>query len=404
MAGMKTVPIEPAPSGDKSQLALAQFVSQETVAGLLLFCAAVFALVATNSALAPHYANFWQSLVEFRAGPLEVSKPLQLWVNDGLMALFFFLIGMEVKREVLEGQMSTLEKSALPLFAAVGGILVPALVFIGINISSPANSAGWAIPAATDIAFALGVLALLGKRVPPALKVLLLAVAIIDDVAAISIIAIFYTADVSMLALGLAGVAAAALIALNRMGVTRTSLYALVGVALWLCVLKSGIHATLAGVVTALAIPLRSDATDRSPLRELEHALHPWTAFLILPLFALANAGVSLRGFELDRLLSPLPLGVMLGLFVGKQVGVFGFMAMAARLGWASRPLGISWMQLYGLACLSGIGFTMSLFIGSLAFDDPAQVEAVKLGVLAGSIASGLIGYAVLRMAKPIGS
>ena len=385
----------------QSQLALDQFVSKETIAGLLLFGAAVFALIATNSALAPHYANFWQSLVEFRAGPLEISKPLQLWVNDGLMALFFFLIGLEVKREVLEGQMSTLGKSALPLFAAVGGIAIPALVFIGINIDSPANAAGWAIPAATDIAFALGVLALLGNRVPPALKVLLLAVAIIDDIAAISIIALFYTADVSMLALGLAGVAAAALFLLNRLGVTRTSLYALAGVALWLCVLKSGVHATLAGVVTAFAIPMRDAATTRSPLRDLEHGLHPWTAFLILPLFALANAGVSLQGFDMDSLLSPLPLGVMLGLIVGKQVGVFGFMALATRLGWASRPLGISWMQLYGLACLAGIGFTMSLFIGSLAFDDPAQVEAVKLGVLAGSVASGLIGYAVLRFATP---
>lgn len=371
---------------------------------MLLFGAAMFALIATNSAMAPHYANFWQSLVEFRAGPLEVSKPLQLWVNDGLMALFFFLIGMEVKREVLEGQMSSLEKSALPLFAAVGGILVPALVFLGINISSPANSAGWAIPAATDIAFALGVVALLGKRAPPALKVLLLAVAIIDDIAAISIIAIFYTANVSMMALALAGAAAAALVVLNRTGVTRTSLYALVGIALWLCVLKSGVHATLAGVITAFAIPLRDAATERSPLLDLEHGLHPWTAFLILPLFALANAGVSLRGFQVDSLVSPLPLGVMLGLIVGKQVGVFGFMALAAKIGWASRPLGISWMQLYGLACLSSIGFTMSLFIGSLAFDDPAQVEAVKLGVLGGSIGSGLIGYLVLRLAKPSAS
>ena len=316
------------------------------------------------------------------------------------MAVFFFLVGLEVKREIVQGELSSMEKAGLPIVAAIGGMAVPALVFVAVNRDVAANLAGWAIPAATDIAFALGVLALLGKRIPAALKILLLAIAIIDDIGAIAIIAVFYTADVSVFALGLAAIAIAVLVALNRFGVTRIAAYVLVGVFLWACVLKSGVHATLAGVVTALAVPL-TGAQGKSPLEQLEHGLHPWVAFAVLPLFAFANAGVSFDGLRADDLLGPLPLGIALGLLVGKQVGVFGFMLLAIRFGMVRKPGGVSWGQLWGLACLTGIGFTMSLFIGSLAFDSAAAMEQVKIGVLAGSLAGGLLGFLILRTSKP---
>ncbi|MEO0499529.1 MAG: Na+/H+ antiporter NhaA [Pseudomonadota bacterium] len=372
------------------------FIARETSGGFMLMGAALAALLAVNVGLDPLYDALWSTPVEVRVGALQIAKPLLLWVNDGLMAVFFFLIGLEVKREVLEGELSSLDQAGLPIVAAIGGMAVPALVFVGINAGIPANLDGWAIPAATDIAFALGILALLGGRAPASLKILLLAVAIIDDIGAILIIALFYTAELSQLALALAAVATAALIAMNRFGVTRIAAYVLVGTVLWVCVLKSGVHATLAGVVIGLCIPLRT-ADGGSPLKTAEHALHPYVAFLVLPVFAFANAGVSLAGIGLDDFLAPLPLGIAAGLVVGKQIGVFGCMYLASAVGLVRRPGDVGWTQLYGLACLTGVGFTMSLFIGSLAFSDAGQIDAVKIGVLAGSLISGLMGYALLR-------
>jgi Na+:H+ antiporter, NhaA family len=389
-----------APMLPTDRRAIDAFLAKETAAGVLLFAAAAVALLAVNSPLAWSYSALLQTPIDIRIGAFEIAKPSLLWINDGLMAVFFFLIGLEVKREILEGELSSWRKASLPVFAAVGGMAIPALIFAGINWAEPDNLRGWAIPAATDIAFALGVLALLGPRAPVALKILLLAIAIIDDIGAVAIIALFYTADVSVLALGLAGIVAAAMFALRRFGVTRLTPYLLLAVALWVCVLKSGVHATLAGVVAALAIPI-ADGQGASPLRTLEHALHPWVAFAILPIFAFANAGVSFAGIELADFVAPLPLGIILGLVVGKQLGVFGFMAAAIGLRLATRPPDVSWHQLYGLACLTGIGFTMSLFIGSLAFDGAAQIDAVKLGVIAGSLLSGVVGCACLAIGGP---
>jgi NhaA family Na+:H+ antiporter len=378
--------------------ALQEFIAQETSAGIILFCAAVAAMVAINSALNPYYLAFLEIPVAIQFGGLEIAKPLALWINDGLMAIFFFLVGLEVKRELLEGQLSSIEQAALPAIAAVGGMALPALVFLYFNWTIPENVNGWAIPAATDIAFALGVLALLGKHAPVSLKILLLAIAIIDDIGAIVIIALFYTAEVSGFSLLLAGGGTLLLFAMNRLGVIRTAPYILVGIFLWICVLKSGVHATLAGVIAALAIPL-SAKDGTSPLKHLEHILHPWTAFLVLPIFAFANAGVSLAGLQIADLMAPLALGIAAGLVIGKQIGVFGFMYLATRIGLVQRPAGVTWLQLYGLACLTGIGFTMSLFIGNLAFVDPDQIETVKLGVISGSLISGVLGYCILRFA-----
>jgi len=315
-----------------------------------------------------------------------------------LMAIFFFLVGLEIKREVLEGELSSFDKASLPIFAAIGGVVVPALFYVYFNISDPIAVQGWAIPAATDIAFALGILALVGSRVPVSLKILLLAVAIIDDLVAIIIIALFYTQDLSLVALAWGGLGVAGLIALNRSGMMRITPYALIGVFVWACVLKSGVHATLAGVITALAIPLKAkDPSKSSPLHRAEHGLHIWVAFLILPLFAFANAGVSLKGITFSDVMAPIPLGIALGLFLGKQIGVFSFSWVAVKLGWAKLPTGANWCQLYGIACLTGVGFTMSLFIGTLAFDGDEILNAVRLGVLMGSIASGVLGFALLR-------
>ncbi len=386
----------------KMRTALADFLARETSAGIVLFVAALLAMIAVNSAFNPYYLAFLNIPVVAQFGALEIAKPLSLWINDGLMAIFFFLVGLEVKREILEGELSSFNKAALPAIAAVGGMAIPALVFLYFNWSVPENINGWAIPAATDIAFALGVLALLGKHAPLSLKILLLAVAIIDDIGAIIIIALFYTADVSSFSLMLSAVGIAVLILMNRLGVVRVAPYILVGTFLWICVLKSGVHATLAGVIAALSIPLNAK-DGSSPLKHLEHILHPWTAFMVLPIFAFANAGVSLAGLQISDLFAPLALGIAAGLVIGKQVGVFGFMFIATKLGLVRRPMGVSWMQLYGLACLTGIGFTMSLFIGNLAFVDPAQIETVKLGVISGSLVSGLLGYLILRFARPAG-
>ncbi|WP_422345522.1 Na+/H+ antiporter NhaA [Parasphingorhabdus sp.] len=379
--------------------ALAEFLARETSAGIVLFIAALLAMIAVNSAFNPYYLAFLNIPVVAQFGALEISKPLSLWINDGLMAIFFFLVGLEVKREILEGELSSVNKAALPAIAAVGGMAIPAAVFLYFNWGISENINGWAIPAATDIAFALGVLALLGKHAPLSLKILLLAIAIIDDIGAIIIIALFYTAEVSSFSLMLSAGGIAVLFLMNRLGVVRVAPYILVGTFLWICVLKSGVHATLAGVIAALSIPLNAkDGT--SPLKHLEHILHPWTAFMVLPIFAFANAGVSLAGLQLSDLFAPLALGIAAGLVIGKQVGVFGFMFVAAKLGLVRRPMGVSWMQLYGLACLTGIGFTMSLFIGNLAFVDPTQIETVKLGVISGSLISGLLGFLILRFAR----
>jgi Na+:H+ antiporter, NhaA family len=380
------------------------FLKLESSGGILLVLAGVLAMVLANSTASGYYNRLLDFPLAVQVGSLAIAKPLLLWINDGLMAIFFLLIGLEVKREVLEGELADRARIALPAFGALGGMLVPAMIYVACNWGDPTSLRGWAIPSATDIAFALGVMQLLGKRVPVGLKVFLLTLAIMDDLGAIVIIALFYTNDLSLLSLLLAGIAVSVLAVLNARRVIRLAPYFLVGLVLWVCVLKSGVHATLAGVATALAIPMRDEATAaRSPVREVEHALHPWVAFGILPLFAFANAGVSLAGLTLWNLLEPIPLGIALGLFFGKQVGVFAFAWFAVVLGLARLPEGVTWTQLYGAAILCGIGFTMSLFIGSLAFDPAAAGAEVndRLGILFGSLASAIAGYSFLRAALP---
>lgn len=372
------------------------FINKETLGGVLLMVAALAALVVSNSPLSGYYIALFDTPVSVTAGPLSIDKPLLLWVNDGLMAIFFFFVGLEIKREVLEGKLSSRDKAALPLVAAVGGMMVPALFYLTINSGTPSNLSGWAIPAATDIAFALGLLALLGPAVPAALKVLLLGIAIIDDLGAIIAIALFYTADLSTQSLAIGGVGFLVLMALNFFGVKRIAPYVLIGLVVWVGVLKSGVHATLAGVLIALTIPMRDDE-GKSPLTNLEHALFPWVGYFIMPVFAFANAGVSLAGLSFADLLTPLPLGIALGLFLGKQVGVMGFIWISVKTGLARLPDGVSWRETYGVACLTGIGFTMSLFIGTLAFESAEQLNAVRLGVLMGSVLSGALGFVVLR-------
>lgn len=379
-----------------------EFMQLESAGGYLLVAAAALALIANNSILSPLYDAFLDTPVAIRIGALEIAKPLVLWINDGLMAIFFFLVGLEIKREILAGELSSLDKAALPAIAAIGGMAAPALVYATINWGDAAAMRGWAIPAATDIAFALGALTLFGARAPVSLKIFLLALAIIDDLGAIVVIALFYAGDLSLPALLLAALGMAGLIVLNRRGVKRITPYALAGLFMWVCVLKSGVHATLAGVLTAIAIPIGSAKEgESSPLHELEHGLHPWVAYGVLPLFAFANAGVSFKGLALSDLLAPVPLGIALGLFVGKQLGVFGASFLAVRLGLAQRPEGATWAQLFGVACLSGVGFTMSLFIGSLAFATPDEINAVRLGVITGSIASLTVGMLALNASLP---
>jgi len=378
---------------------LREFIASESAGGIVLMIAAAMALVIANSPMLSAYQGLLATPVVFGVGELvTIDKPLLLWINDGLMALFFFLIGLEVKREIVTGQLRSWKQASLPVYAALGGMILPALVFVAINAGSPENIRGWAIPAATDIAFALGLLALLGSRVPVALKALLLAIAIIDDIGAIAIIALFYTENMNIGALALAVVPAAAMLLLNRAGVARTIPYFLLGAVLWILVLKSGVHATLAGVVTAMFVPIATG--EERPLERLEHALHPWVAFLILPIFAFSNAGISFAGTGLDALVAPLSLGIAAGLVVGKQLGIFGACWLAVKTGLATLPPGAAMRQVYGLSCLAGIGFTMSLFIGNLAFADPGSIAAVKLGVLSGSLVSALAGIAVLRMAS----
>jgi NhaA family Na+:H+ antiporter len=384
---------------------ISRFLRLESASGLLLIGAAALALLLDNSPLAWLYDGLLEVPMSVRIGALKLDKPLLLWINDGLMAVFFLLVGLEIKREILKGELSSRATAALPALAAVGGMVAPALVFLAVNQEVPENLRGWAIPAATDIAFALGILKLAGPRVPLSIKVFLTALAIIDDLGAIVIIAIFYTSQLSMTSLGLAALFAFGLFALNRQGVVRYTPYVLLGIALWVCVLKSGVHATLAGVVMALAIPLRGGGEDDSPLERMEHALHPWVAFLVMPVFAFANAGVSLAGLTLGDLFAPLSLGIAAGLIVGKQAGVFLMTWLAVATGVAKRPAQASWAQVYGASLLAGVGFTMSLFIGTLAFEGPEYASAVRVGVLSGSFVCGLLGYIVMRYAPaPDGS
>jgi len=382
------------------------FVHHEAAGGLVLMAAALAALIASNSPLAWLYDGFLDTPVGVRVGPLGIDKPLLLWINDGLMAVFFFLVGLEIKRELLRGELSTLGQAMLPALAAVGGMAVPAIVYVAINAGDAAALKGWAIPTATDIAFSVGVLALLGSRIPASLKIFLLALAIIDDLGAIIIIALFYTEHLSPTSLALAAAGIAVLWALNARGVSRPAPYVLAGIFIWVCVLKSGVHATLAGVIVALAIPLQSGPLQSqapeqpSLLEQLEESLHPWVAFAVLPLFAFANAGVSLQGLSLAKLMEPVPLGIAAGLFPGKAIGILGATWIAVALGLARKPEGASWAQLAGLAVLGGIGFTMSLFIGMLAFPDPAYAAQLRLGVLAGSLISAVVGYLLLALSS----
>lgn len=372
-------------------------LTPEAKTGLLLGAAAALGVIAENiSVIRPFYDAFLQTNFSVALGGAAIDKPLLLWINDGLMAIFFLLVALEIKREAVEGALSSWRQAALPVYGAVGGMIVPALIFVGVVGIDSAEVKGWAIPAATDIAFALGVLGLFGKRVPSELKTFLLALAVVDDLGAISIIALFYTSKLSIVALALGTIAGIALVFLNLRGVTRYTPYVLLGMVLWVCVLKSGVHATLAGVALGFAIPIQAGADGHSPAKAAEHGLHGWVAYLVMPLFAFANAGVPLDGFGLDLMLQPLSLAIILGLFIGKQVGVFGCALAAIKLGLAARPGQASLAQLYGVSLLAGIGFTMSLFIGALAYVDPEHQTLVRVGVIVGSILSGVVGAAVL--------
>ncbi len=393
MAGLRAV-----------QSAIQRFLLLESAGGILLVGAAVLATLLMNSPLAGGYAAFLQLPVTMQFGDLGVSKPLLLWINDGLMAIFFFLVGLELKRELLEGELSTRSQVLLPAAAAIGGMAVPAIVYVLFNAGDPVAIKGWAIPAATDIAFAVGVLTVLGTRVPASLKIFLLALAIIDDLGAIIIIALFYTGGLSTLALLVAAVAMVVLLAFNLGGVMRPTAYYIVGVALWLAVLKSGVHATLAGVLCAAFVPLKGRrGSEPSPLRTLEESLHPWVVYAILPVFALTNAGIDFSGVSLEDLTGRVPLGIAAGLFIGKQAGVFLTVLLLVKTGLASKPEGARWSHIYGVAVLCGIGFTMSLFIGSLAVETHGEryQTSVRVGVIAGSLLSALVGYLFLRFVAP---
>jgi NhaA family Na+:H+ antiporter len=380
------------------------FLRLEAASGILLLIAAALAMVAENTAAHTLYDGLLSTLVAIRVGDFEIAKPFLLWVNDGLMAIFFLTVGLEIKREVVKGELSNPATVALPVISAVGGMAAPALIYVAINWGDPVAMKGWAIPSATDIAFALGVLALLGDRVPQSLKLFLLTLAIVDDLGAIVVIALFYTADISPTSLAVAGLAAAVLLGLNRKRVVTITPYIAVGVVLWVAVLKSGVHATLAGVLIALFIPLRTDdPPGQSPLERLLHDLHPTVAYGILPVFAFCNTGISLDGLSLGSLAQPVPLGIATGLFFGKQIGVLGLAWLAVRLGIGRLPVGASWPAMAGIALLCGVGFTMSLFISSLAFEQGGAGLGVddRLGILVGSILSAVVGYGVLRRTLP---
>jgi NhaA family Na+:H+ antiporter len=363
--------------------AIREFLRHESAGGIVLLGAAALALILTNSPLSAQYLGFFDLHLTVTLNGIGLDKPLGLWINDGLMAVFFFLVGLEIKRELIEGELSTLRQAMLPVLAAIGGMAAPAFVYALVNAETPQNLAGWAIPTATDIAFAL---------------------AIMDDLGAIIVIAIFYTADLSPMALSLSLIGIAALFIMNKLGVRRLAAYILVGIYVWACVLESGVHATLAGTIVGLCVPLRGRDRQRlddhqSLAKRCIHTLHPWVAFAIMPAFALANAGVSLAGLTSESLLSPVSLGIILGLFVGKQIGVVAALLLARATGLAQLPSGATWAEAYGVAVITGIGFTMSLFIGSLAFADPATIVQMRLGVIAGSVLSACWGLAVLWLA-----
>ena len=381
---------------------LKDFFKLESASGIILVIVAFLAIVIANTPLNIYYNLFLDIPVEVRIGPLFIGKPLLLWINDGLMAVFFFLVGLELKRELIEGELSEPSNIILPAIAAIGGMAVPAIIYAAINWGDVVAIQGCAIPAATDIAFALGILTLLGNRVHTSIKVFLVSIAIIDDIGAILIIALFYTSNLSLTSLIIALLFIPVLFILNRKNVTSVTPYIFIGAIMWTAVLKSGVHATLAGVILAFFIPIRSNEDpERSPLKELEHDLHTVVAYGVLPLFAFANAGITLKGVSLDYIFHPVPLGIALGLFLGKQIGVFGFCWLAVKSGLVKLPGGITWSLLYGIALLCGVGFTMSLFIGSLAFEQTGvnQFFDERLGIIIGSLLSGVCGYVVLRYA-----
>jgi NhaA family Na+:H+ antiporter len=386
----------------RKAIAVFSFLQHEAAGGIILCIAAALALIIANSPWGPAYDHALHTYVPLGIAPLVLTKSLLHWINDGLMVIFFFLVGLEIKRELLVGALKSIKTAALPAVAAVGGMAIPAIIYAVINWGDSIAMRGWAIPTATDIAFAVGVMAVLGSRIPPALKVFLLALAIIDDLGAIIIIAIFYTADLSVTALGLAAAGTVVLAILNTANVTRIWPYVLTGLFVWLCVLESGVHATLAGVITALSIPLAAgpDEAHEGPLEKLEHAIAPYVSFFILPVFAFANAGVSLAGLSLADLAAPIPLGIALGLIIGKPLGIYVFSVAAIKAGIARMPDDTNKLQLFGAGVLAGIGFTMSLFIGILAFQDPAIGTHVRLGVLSGSIVSAILGYLILSRAQ----
>ncbi|MGB5623777.1 MAG: Na+/H+ antiporter NhaA [Gammaproteobacteria bacterium] len=380
------------------------FLKLESTSGILLVLAAVLAMVVANSPAADIYGRLITMPVEVRVGPAEIAKPLLLWINDGLMVLFFFLVGLELKREFLVGELSRKGSLALPAFGAVGGMLIPGLIYAWINWNEPVALQGWAIPAATDIAFALAILALLGDRVPVALKVLLTSIAIFDDIGAIVIIALFYTKQLSLTSLIIALACLPVLYFLNRRGVVDTSRYVLIGLIMWAALLKSGVHATLTGVLLALFIPMKDPKNpERSPVMDLEHDLHTAVAFGVLPVFAFVNAGIDLGGVSMEYVLHPVPLGIIAGLFLGKQLGVWIFCRLGAMLGLYRLPRDLDWRMIYGVSLLCGVGFTMSLFIGSLAFEETGvnRMFDERLGIIIGSLLSGIVGYVYLRMTLP---
>lgn len=379
---------------------IVRFFRMESSSGILLFLAAILAIIVANSPLSTAYEQLIKMPFSIKLGHIGLQKPLLLWINDGLMAIFFFLVGLELKREVIEGELSSIKQVALPGIGAIGGMVIPALIYLAFNHHDSFASRGWAIPAATDIAFALGVLSLLGSKVPTSIKVFLTSLAIFDDIGAILIIAFFYTDQLSITALIIAGFCIIVLFLLNRFNVMARSLYIVVGIVMWTALLKSGVHATLAGVILALFIPIKSPKEPKfSPLKRLEHDLHFAVAFIILPIFAFANSGVNLKEAGSDAFLHPVPVGVLLGLFVGKQLGVFGSCWLAIKLKIADKPSGVTWGTLYGTAVLCGIGFTMSLFIGSLAFDDNSVTRLFdeRTGIILGSVFSGIVGYLIIR-------
>ncbi|WOF44070.1 Na+/H+ antiporter NhaA [Sphingopyxis indica] len=384
--------------------ALRDFLESESAGGMLLIAAAALAMFVANSAL----GDLYHDAIHAVTGPVLTDKlgpmTVHLWINDGLMAIFFLLVGLEIKREFVDGRLASWDRRRLPMIAAAAGMAMPAILYMATAGSTPGLAQGWAIPAATDIAFAIGVLALLGKRAPTSLKLFLVTVAIVDDMGAVVIIALFYTAKINLIALGGAAAVLGIMYLFNRSGVKSLIVYLLLFIILWYAMLLSGVHATIAGVLAAMAIPLEKTPghpdSATSPLHRLEHALHPWVAFAIVPLFGFANAGVDIGGLTLAQIFAPLPLGIALGLFLGKQIGIFGSVWLSVKLGIAGKLRGATWLQIYGVAVLCGIGFTMSLFIGGLAFPGrPLLVEEAKIGILMGSLLAALTGYAVLRLA-----